>query len=119
MSGGFWDYRNDTLQSDIFGWGITTTEEAMKSNPFKDKEISGIVFDLFQLLHEYDWYSSGDTSEETYREAVKTFKEKWFAKESSDRIMYVIDNSLKDLKEELLITFGLDERFQGDNNNEE
>ena len=30
----------------------------------------------------------------------------------------LIADSLKDLKEDLLITFGLDERFQGDNNNE-
>lgn len=118
MSGGCWNYRNDTLQSDIFGWGIDTTEEAMKVNPLKDKEMSGILFDILQVLHEYDWYMSGDTNEKDYRESVKKFKEKWFTKEPSDRIMYVVDNSLKDLKEELLITFGLDERFQGEKNNE-
>ena len=41
---------------------------------------------------------------------MKVFKNKWLNSEASDRIRYVIDNSLKDLKEELLLTFGIDER---------
>lgn len=110
MSRGLWNYCDQNLKSDIFGWNITTTEQAMKQNPFKDKEISGILFDIFDLMYSYDGYACGDTSEEDYREAVKVFKNKWLNSEASDRIRYVIDNSLKDLKEELLLTFGIDER---------
>ena len=38
------------------------------------------------------------------------FKDKWLKKEASDRIRYVVDTSLKDVREELLLTFGMDER---------
>ena len=110
MSGGHFNYEDGSLRSTIFGWGTETTEQAMKLNPLEDKEISGIVFDMFQLLHEFDWAICGDTSMEHYHEEVQKFKNKWLNSEAKDRIRYVIDNSLKDLKEELYISFELTEK---------
>ena len=107
MSGGHFDYRDSSLQAEIFGWETETTEEAMKRNPLQDKEISGLVFDMLQLLHAYDWAICGDTNMEDYRNEAQKFKDKWLNSEAKDRIRYVIDNSLKDLKEELYMSFGL------------
>ena len=50
MSGGFWDYRNDNLQSDIFGWGIDTTEEAMKVNPLKYTYYTKNLFYIYVIV---------------------------------------------------------------------
>lgn len=110
MSRGLWDYKDQNLQQEIFGWPTTTTEQAMKKNPLQDKELSGILFDLFKVMYSYDGYACGDTSESDYRETANAFKDKWLKKEASDRIRYVVDTSLKDLREELLLTFGVDER---------
>ena len=107
MSGGHFDYKDSSLQSEIFGWGTETTEQAMKLNPLRDKEISGIVFDLLNLIHEFDWAICGDTNMENYHEEAQKFKDKWLNSEAKDRIRYVIDNSLNDLKEELYVSFGL------------
>ena len=107
MSGGYYNGKEKILQSDIFGWGTETTEQAIKLNPLKDKEISGIVFDLLNLLHEFDLAISGDTNMGNYYEEVTKFKDKWLNSEVKDRIRYVIDNSIKDLKEELYLSFGL------------
>lgn len=107
MSGGYYNYKEKVLQSDIFGWGIETTEQAIKLNPLKDKEISGIVFDLLNLLHEFDSAISGDTNMGNYYEEVTKFKDKWLNSEAKDRIRYIIDNSIKDLQEELYLSFGL------------
>lgn len=107
MSGGHFDYKDSSLLSAIFGWGTETTEQAMKLNPLRDKEISGLTFDLLNLLHKFDWAISGDTSMKDYHEKAQKFKNKWLNSEAKDRIRYVIDNSLKDLKEELYMSFEL------------
>ena len=107
MSGGYYNYKEKLLSSEIFGWETETTEQAIKLNPLKDKEISGIVFDLLNLLQEFDWAISGDTNMRNYYEEVTKFKDKWLNSEAKDRIRYIIDNSIKDLKEELYLSFGL------------
>lgn len=107
MSRGHFDYKDSSLQAEIFGWETETTEQAMKLNPLRDKEISGLVFDLLNLLHEFDWAICGDTNITKYHEEAKIFKDKWLNSEAKDRIRYVIDNSLKDLKEELYMSFEL------------
>lgn len=100
MSGGFWDYKDNSLKFEIFNYKTETTEQAMKENPLKDKVISGIVFDVLNLLHEFDWYISGDTSEEDYRAAVKIFKDRWLS-DTDKRNQYVIDVAVAALKSDL------------------
>lgn len=100
MSGGFWDYKDSTLKSEIFNYTTKTTEQAMKENPLKDKVISGIVFDILDLLHKYDLYISGDASEKDYRSAVKAFKNKWLS-DTNKRNQYVIDVAIAALKSDL------------------
>lgn len=114
MSGGHWNYDTDTACREVFGWGIYPdyglASEEMKKNsllarkidPLEDKELSELVYDVFCLLHSYDWYVSGDTGKEDYKADVKYFKDKWFKRSADSRIKDEIDKSVAELKEELL-----------------
>ena len=60
MSGGSFDYKDQELLGEIFGYGETWT------NKFEDLEISELVWDVLNLIHEYDWYNAGDTGEDKW-----------------------------------------------------
>ena len=118
MSGGHFNYSNDTLCREIFDWGVSPdygehgfkqSNLAGRINPLKDRIISEIVFDVFCLLHSYDWCESGDTCEETYRKDVKRFKEKWLKPMSEDRAKEIIEDEISNLREELYSAFGINE----------
>ena len=49
MSGGHFEYLDSRLKEEIFGW--TDKPE----NVFEDREISELVFDVLDLIHEFDW----------------------------------------------------------------
>lgn len=116
MSGGHFNYSNDRLCSEIFDWGVSAdygehgfkhSNVARRINPLKDRIISELVFDVFCLLHSFDWYESGDTCEETYREDVKRFKEKWLKPFSEDRAKEIIEDEISRLREDLYDTFNI------------
>lgn len=110
MSGGMWNYTNDTLDGDIFGWelnvdyGLNREEhkisamQARKADPLEDKELSELVFDVFCLLHSYDWYTCADTGEDTYRADVKAFKDKWLKRSRQQRIKDEIEKALAETR---------------------
>lgn len=104
MSGGLYDYRDLDLKNEIFGWNRE------KGNVFEDKEITELIYDVFGLIHEFDWYQSGDTDEEDYLIAKKNFKEKWFETPAEMRIQNIIDNSIEELREELYKTYGIERK---------
>lgn len=56
-------------------------------------------FKKFNLI--YDWYVSGDTGENTWLEAKRKFKDKWFKGDRSERLKQIIDDRLTIVKEEL------------------
>lgn len=101
MSGGRFDYKDSSLKDEIFGW----TDKPR--NVFEDKEISELVWDVLDLIHEYDWYASGDTAKETYLKAKAEFKKKWFS-DRGIRIRQIVDESIEQAKNELYETFGFD-----------
>lgn len=43
-----------------------------------DVELHDMIQDLVEVMHDCEWYDSGDISEEDYRATVHKFKEKWF-----------------------------------------
>ena len=102
MSGGHFNYIDRNLMMEIFGW----TEEPR--NVFEDREISELVWDVLNLIHDYDWYTSGDTCKETYLKAKTEFKKKWFSNRGV-RVRHIVDEALKQCKEELYETFGFDD----------
>jgi hypothetical protein len=98
MSGGLWNYQNDSLQSEIFGYG------EKPCNALEDKVISELVWDVFELLHAYDWYRSGDTCKEDYDRVRAKFKKKWL-KDDPERTKRIVDEAMDSLKKELYDTF--------------
>ena len=115
MSGGRFNYQNDYLCSEIFGtsadYGEPGFEEgkfARKQNPLLDKQISELVWDVFVLLHSYDWAASGDTSDEDYFEDVAFFKKKWFGKTPEELALDEIGKQIEETKEELYRALGLE-----------
>ena len=68
MSGGHFDYVDSRAKDEIFGWRDNF------SNVFEDREISELIWDVFNLIHDFDWYKSGDTMKATYLKAKAEFK---------------------------------------------
>ncbi len=116
MSGGYWNYTNDYLANDIFGYNVQTDNyigdqyEAMRKiaireNPLGDLEVSALVFDVFCLLHSYDWAKSGDTDYSNYQKNVEEFKKRWLKKLREEQVREIIDVCTDKLKQELYETF--------------
>lgn len=113
MSGGHWNYMDSTLSSEIFDYYIDTScglsgetheqnlKRAVRINPLKDPEISGLLYDIFCLLHSYDWAVSGDTSLDDYRKDVADFKARWLGKARRDTVKMIVDMSIDILREDL------------------
>ena len=101
MSGGHFDYKDSALKHEIFGWDDKCT------NQFEDIEFSELVWDVLNLIHEYDWYICGDTNKLKYVRAKNAFKEKWF-KNHDIQVQLIIDRTVQSLKDELYETFGFE-----------
>lgn len=101
MSGGNFNYVDVTLKDEIYGWSDTW------HNVFEDREISELVWDILDLIHDYDWYVSGDTSKETYLKAKADFKNKWFNNRGV-AVRRTIDTAIEELKAELYETYGIE-----------
>ena len=104
MSGGYFNYIDNTAKCEIFGFF-----DRVHGNVFEDREISELIWDVFELIHDFDWYKSGDTCEETYLQAKADFKKKWFGGNRGVRVRRIVDETLKDAKAELYKTFNLED----------
>lgn len=109
MSGGHFEYLDSRLKDEIFGY------ENKVKNVFEDREISELVFDVLDLIHDFDWYYSGDTDKETYLKAKAEFKRKWFSNRGV-RIRRTIDAAIDEAKAELYETYGIE---RGDEKHED
>lgn len=94
MSGGHWNYIDNRLKNEIFDFSDKP------SNQFEDMEISQLVWDVLELMHDYDWYASGDTAKSDYIKAKNAFKIKWFGGRS-ERIEGIVEKRLAEIKSEL------------------
>lgn len=115
MSGGHFNYINDSTCREIFGWnidcdygerGFSQSEAARRINPLEDLVMSELVFDVFCVLHSYDWYASSDTCEETYRADVQRFKDKWLKPMRGKRAKEIVDDELEEVRKKLYLAFG-------------
>lgn len=116
MSGGHFEYSNDRAARDIFGWDcganyglgderyLRSVRGARKVNPLENKILSELVFDVFCVLHSFDWYKSGDTGEEQYKADVKYFTEKWLKTPLNLIQEREIDSAVEELRKELYRT---------------
>lgn len=120
MSGGRFNYNNDHTCNEIFDYMVSAdyglddketksqSKKAAMLNPLEDFEISELVYDVFCVLHSYDWYASGDTGEETYRNDVAYFKKKWFGKTAKERVKKLTDNAIERFAHEIRVAMGVE-----------
>ena len=94
MSGGRFNYADGNLKSEMFGYGDKPI------NVMEDDEVSELVWDVLNLIHDLDYYQSGDTCRETYIESKKEFKKKWFGNRS-ERLEQIVDKKIEQLREEV------------------
>lgn len=93
MSGGSYSYIGSRLEDECAGRMF-------------DAEMNELIKDLSEVLHELEWWQSGDCLEETYRKSVTEFKEKWFKGSRDERLKGYIDKSIEELKYELYLMIG-------------
>lgn len=111
MSGGLWDYRNNDLEYDIFGY-VENGDHT--PNVFEDQEISNMIYEAFDLLRTFDYYKSGDYDKSDYLKAKQKFKEKWLHNtDPLERTRDIIEEEISKLRKELYETFlgGKNEQF--------
>lgn len=101
MSGGRFEYADSRLKSEIFGYFAEKP-----GNVFEDREISELVWDVLELIHDFDWYASGDTCKETYLKKKAEFKKKWLSNRGV-RVRRIVDEALAAVKAELYETYGI------------
>jgi hypothetical protein len=85
MSGGSYDYT-------CFRF------EEYYTDKMYDIELNEMVVDLYQVLHDLEWWKSMDIGEEQYRETVRVFKDKWFGKRDL-RLRELIQSELGKVQE--------------------
>lgn len=102
MSGGRFNYKDQYLRDEIFGWRDTWYDR------FEDREISELIWDVLNLIHEFDWYDSGDTGEDTWIAFKHEFKAKWMPNDEA-RTKRIVDDTIRDAKAELYRTFNIKE----------
>lgn len=106
MSGGKFDYTDEQAMSEIFGY----CDEEHIPNVFEDREISELIYDVFNLIHSYDWYACADTGKEDYLKDKRAFKKKWLGNNRGLRIKRIVDDAIEKTKNELYETFDVKEQ---------
>ena len=71
-----------------------------------DHEIDDLMKDVAKLVHDREWHLSGDTCEETYKEAVLKFKQKWFKTPRAVRLRGYVDYMLSSVRDECFSLIG-------------
>ena len=87
MSGGYLDYICFKLD-DI-------------TDRIDDREIKDLIKDLADLLHDYEWWQSGDYGSDSYNKKLKKFKAKWFGDNRNERLIYYLNTALDEVKAEI------------------
>ena len=71
-----------------------------------DREMDELVSDLAEIMHDLEWWESGDYNEDAYREAVQKFKAKWFSGAREEVLRGIVEKSCDELRVELLKMIG-------------
>lgn len=96
MSGGSLNYICYTLERECAG-------------ELHDDEMNELLMDFVEVLHDLEWWQSGDTSEDDYRETVAKFKKKWFGANREERLKGYVDKRISTIKKELYELLGVGE----------
>ena len=75
-------------------------EEELCGN-MHDAELNDLMSDIVELVHDLEWYDSGDYSEKEYKDCVDKFKAKWFKGDRTERLKGYIDKAIDDVRKEM------------------
>lgn len=122
MSGGRFNYTNDSLSSEMFNYlspsygqsEFDLADQARRINPLKDRQVSELCWDLLCLIHSFDWMISGDTGEESYAEDLRCFNKKWLKTPPEELVKREVDKTIAELKADLYDEFGIMECVDGE-----
>lgn len=116
MSGGGFNYQQQSLAREMFGWnidvdygadGFSQAARARKINPMHDKLMSELCWDLLCVIHSLDYADSGDTDIDDYRGDVEYFKRKWLHASCEEIVEREIENIAAEFKEELATSLSI------------
>lgn len=71
-----------------------------------DAEMNDLIKDLCEVLHDLEWWQSGDYSEDQYRETLVKFKAKWLKGDRSNRLRGYIDDQIDAVRCQLYSLIG-------------
>lgn len=71
-----------------------------------DAEMNDLIKDLCDVLHDLEWWQSGDYSEDQYRETLEKFKAKWFKGNRKNRLKGYIDEQIGIVRSQLYALIG-------------
>lgn len=66
-----------------------------------DLEVKDLMTDLAELMHDLEWWQSGDYGRDSYEETLLKFKAKWFGDNRNERLKEYINTSLDGIKAEI------------------
>lgn len=93
MSGGSYEYIYSKVQNECEG-------------RMYDAEMNDFIKDFANVLHDLEWWQSGDSSEDRYRETLAEFKSKWFGGCRDKRLKGYIDERVNEVRKELYQMLG-------------
>lgn len=67
----------------------------------EDREIKDLLNDLSNLMHDLEWWQSGDYSSSDYYESLDEFKKKWFGNNRNERLREYLNSELDDMKSKI------------------
>lgn len=71
-----------------------------------DRELIALMKDVATLMHDREWYLSGDICVETWEKSAAAFKKKWFGSSRMSRLKGFIEEAFEEAKKECLIMIG-------------
>ena len=96
MSGGSYNYEYYRIEEEYVG-------------SMFDAELDEMMKDLVEVLHDVEWWKSGDIGEDDYRKTVKAFKAKWFDSDRGERLKPIIERKINKVRKELMDMIGGDD----------
>lgn len=82
--------------------GFKLDEKARRIDPFGDKELSELMWDLLCVAYSKAYSESGDISEGAYEKDRTYFKKKWLSRKPSERVKQEIDKNITEAKKDIL-----------------
>ena len=70
----------------------------------RDRELNDMMKDLVEVLHDVEWYVSGDIDWDDYQKTVGAFKQKWFKGDREERYKDYLKQEYEQLVNELNYT---------------